>query len=92
MRNHVLFRLLQHLRGILEFLRRFQLHRLVYQLLIDALHLDELRGVELIFAGLLDGEAFLLAGVRILNLHGQNAVVAVLKGHFQAAVALDAAA
>ena len=41
---------------------------------------------------LLDREALLVPGVHVVDLHRQDAVVAVLEGHFQAAVAAAAAA
>ena len=42
----------------------------------------------LIGAGLLDGEALLLAGVDVVDLHRQDAVVAVFEGDFDGPVAL----
>src|SRR5206468_3634388 len=87
-RNHVLLGLFQDLDGILVFGGVVGVLASLHQVFVDAFHLHDLAGVHLAGAGLLDREALLLASVDVVNLHGQNAVVAVFVGDFNRTIAL----
>src|SRR5262245_29549258 len=65
--NYVLFGLDQHLKSILVFLRALQVGAFGDEVFVDAFHLDDLGGVHLVFAGLLNGKSLLVLGEGVVN-------------------------
>src|SRR5262249_49637556 len=88
--DHILLSLFQDFNGIAIFGRVLGVLAALHQVLVDALHLHDLAGIHLVGAGLLNGKALLLAGVDVVNLYGEDAVVTVLVSDLDGPVALRA--